>query len=246
MNDFLMILIEAMKTVDGNRGSFDHVEELVLDHKIKQKLSQNPQDQTIKQVANSTKLSRQEINSINQTTLMKFKLMRIRSKMSFQAFIKKQTILENIMQSILDTYDLLIKLGEKKETQKMKQMNDRGIFDSIMKDSLLSALRTVIKNNIEQKENQELMNKLTSEETLAYLFKSKQKLVYSKDKLGQKQIKMINHGQIMNNVKRIKALLNKDTAFDIFQDLNIAGDKDKTIDYQKLINYKNNRLYKQN
>lgn len=58
--------------------------------------------------------------------------------------------------------------------------------------------------------------KLHAEQTLAYLFKSKQKLVYSKDKLGQKQVKMINHGQIINNVKRIKALINKDTAFDIF------------------------------
>lgn len=48
----------------------------------------------------------------------------------------------------------------------------------------------------------------------------------------------------MNNVKRIKALLNKDTAFDIFQDLNFA--QEKTIDYSKLINYKNNRLYKSN
>lgn len=42
---------------------------------------------------------------------------------------------------------------------------------------------------------------------------------------------MINHGQVLNNVKRIKALLNKDTAFDIFHDLNFATDKDKTIDY---------------
>lgn len=49
MNDFLMILIDAMKTVDGNRGSFEHVEEQVLDHKIKLRISsQNPQDQTIK------------------------------------------------------------------------------------------------------------------------------------------------------------------------------------------------------
>lgn len=42
---------------------------------------------------------------------------------------------------------------------------------------------------------------------------------------------MINHDQIMNNVKRIKALLNKDTAFDIFQDINFEAEKDKTIDY---------------
>lgn len=47
---------------------------------------------------------------------MKFKLMRIRSKMSFQAFMKKQTVPENIMQCILDTYNFLVKLGEYKET----------------------------------------------------------------------------------------------------------------------------------
>lgn len=99
----------------------------------------------------------------------------------------------------------------------MQQMNDKHVFDSIMKDSLLAALRIVIKVNVHEKENnQDLMSKLAAEETLAYLFKSKQKLVYSKDRLGQKQIKMINQDQIMSNVKRIKALLNKDTAFDIF------------------------------
>ena len=35
MDDFLMVLIDAMKTVDGDRGSFLKVEEKVLDHKIK-------------------------------------------------------------------------------------------------------------------------------------------------------------------------------------------------------------------
>lgn len=84
---------------------------------------------------------------------MKFKLMRIRSKISFQAFIKKQTIAENLMQSILDTYDLVIKLGERVETTKMQQMNDKNIFEQIIKDSLLAALRIVIKVNIEQKDN---------------------------------------------------------------------------------------------
>jgi hypothetical protein len=84
---------------------------------------------------------------------MKFKLMRIRSKISYQAFIKKQTIAENLMQSVLDTYDLVIKLGERKESTKMQQMNDKNIFEQIIKDSLLAALRIVIKVNIEQKDN---------------------------------------------------------------------------------------------
>ena len=52
-------------------------------------------------------------------------------------------------------------------------MNDKNIFEQIIKDSLLAALRIVIKVNIEQKDNQSIMNKLAAEETLAYLFKSK-------------------------------------------------------------------------
>lgn len=65
MNDLLMILIDAMKTVDGNRGSYNQVEERVLDHKIKLRLSQNVCDASIKQISSSTKLSKQDINSIN-------------------------------------------------------------------------------------------------------------------------------------------------------------------------------------
>lgn len=74
-----------METVDGNRGSFNTIEEQIIDHKVKLKLSQN---QSIAKIRENTFLNRQEINSINQTTLMKFKLMRIRSKISFSAFIK--------------------------------------------------------------------------------------------------------------------------------------------------------------
>ena len=97
MDDFLMVLIDAMETVDGNRGSYKVVEEMVLDQKIKLRVSQDPYKRSIKQLTNSTRLNVHEENSINQTTLMKFKLMRIRSKISFQAFLKKQTIAENLM-----------------------------------------------------------------------------------------------------------------------------------------------------
>jgi hypothetical protein len=38
MNDLLMVLISAMETVDGNRGSFQTIEELIIDNKVKLKL----------------------------------------------------------------------------------------------------------------------------------------------------------------------------------------------------------------
>lgn len=67
----------------------------------------------------------------------------------------------------------------------MKIMNDRDIFDSIIKDSLLSSLRTIIKINLQNtEEGEEYKDKLNSEQTLAYLFKSRKKLVYSKDSMG--------------------------------------------------------------
>ena len=48
MDDFLMVLIEAMETVDGNRGSYKVVEEMALDQKIKLRVSQDPYKRSIK------------------------------------------------------------------------------------------------------------------------------------------------------------------------------------------------------
>lgn len=79
----------------------------------------------------------------------------------------------------------MINLDEIKEDSKMKIMGDRDIFDSILKDSLLAALRTIIKINLENTEDGlQFKEKLNAEQTLAYLFKSRQKLVYSKDNMG--------------------------------------------------------------
>lgn len=36
-----MVLIDAMETVDGNRGSYQVIEERVIDHKVKLKLNAN-------------------------------------------------------------------------------------------------------------------------------------------------------------------------------------------------------------
>ena len=89
----------------------------------------------------------------------------------------------------------MVKIDEIKESPKIKIMNEPAIFDSILKDSLLTALRTIIKINIDDfEESKKIREKLNQEQTLAFLFKCRQKLVYSKDKLGLKSIKMINQG----------------------------------------------------
>ena len=41
MNDLLMVLISAMETVDGNRGSFHTIEDIVIENKVMLKLVQN-------------------------------------------------------------------------------------------------------------------------------------------------------------------------------------------------------------
>ena len=47
-----------------------------------------------------------------RTTLFKYKLMRIRAKIGFEAFRKKQTILELMLNRIMESYGELLKLGE--------------------------------------------------------------------------------------------------------------------------------------
>jgi hypothetical protein len=99
MDDFLMILVDSLRTVDGNRGSQNLVEQVIL--KQKQDMKNDGQDVRVI-------LTPKDKNSIFQSTLTKFKILRIRSKISLMAFLKNKSINEMILEQILATYDILL------------------------------------------------------------------------------------------------------------------------------------------
>jgi hypothetical protein len=47
-----------------------------------------------------------------RTTLFRFKLLRVRSKISFEAFLKKKTVHEMLLTQIMQSYSDLLKTGE--------------------------------------------------------------------------------------------------------------------------------------
>lgn len=83
-----MILIDHLKTVNGVKGSQNHVENAILIQKKALKESQKDL---------KVHITSDEKNKIYQATLMKFKILKIRSKISLMAFEKNKSVSELIL-----------------------------------------------------------------------------------------------------------------------------------------------------
>jgi hypothetical protein len=84
-----------------------------------------------------------ENNKIYQTTLMKFKLMRFRCKISFSAFMKNKTISELFFEQILASYDLMVASGEIIETNMQSLLSSSLFFDRVCYHSLRETIKTM-------------------------------------------------------------------------------------------------------
>ena len=93
MDDFLKIVVFSMNTYDGNANSADHVKhfaETTINWK-----RETTENKILKKggfhvhYTEPYQLSEDEKYSIYRTTLLKYKILRIRSKISYMAFLKK-------------------------------------------------------------------------------------------------------------------------------------------------------------
>lgn len=87
MDEFIMIIVKHMNTLDGHKDSAEPF-------KVKQKLT------------------KQHKYPLIRSTVLKYKLMRIRCKISFMAMLQMKTIPELIISQIKNTYYDLVKLKE--------------------------------------------------------------------------------------------------------------------------------------
>lgn len=95
MNDFLTLVIRSMETVDGGANSQAVVEKKIKEYKVKQMIVQRKSKfYNLESLQSKAQVSPHEKDSIQRATLFKFKLMRIRSKISFAAFLRNMTIPE--------------------------------------------------------------------------------------------------------------------------------------------------------
>lgn len=99
MNDLLELLIDALNTTNGFRDSANNIKQQMHEQKYKReikrqiRLQQRKDMKKIKfldkeQIWTRTRLTKEELNKIKKTTLTKYKIMRVRAKISFIAFQK--------------------------------------------------------------------------------------------------------------------------------------------------------------
>ena len=112
MNDLLNFLIEAINTVDGNRDSANKVYNAIRDEKIKGELEKKTKMSSAKK---KTWMSNPQVQrkyapkpierlSVMKTTSFRYKLLRIRSKLGFEAFRQKKTVQELLLSQIMASY----------------------------------------------------------------------------------------------------------------------------------------------
>lgn len=120
MDDLLEVLIDALDTVDGNKGSANVIYKIIQQEKMKNELIKRDQYNPKKvrawsknpAIMDKFMPNKAERHSILKTTLIKYKIMRFRSKISYMAFKKKRTINELFLLQIQSTYSMLIKNRE--------------------------------------------------------------------------------------------------------------------------------------
>ena len=107
MQNFLQFLMYKTKSVDGIPGSLNKWIKVFTTKKDASKKGQNKMIRTFSMFKNNDNMSQSEKDKIADLTkdlyrqaFKKFKLLRIRMKISYEAFIKENTILELFMRAI--------------------------------------------------------------------------------------------------------------------------------------------------
>lgn len=110
-----MILIDAMETIDGNKGSRNKLEKKIIKEKNRLnsiRISKLNIRTGAKDLMEPATLTEQDKVQIFQKTLFKFKLMKIRAKIGFIAFKQNKTINELLLNQIKQSYLELVKNRE--------------------------------------------------------------------------------------------------------------------------------------
>ena len=124
MLKFLMILIDCLDTIDGNRGTRTAVTEALL--------RQNKSSDA------------EKINhNLMRKTLLKYKIIKLRSKISYISFINSCTITELFLKQIISSYYGLLytkQIKEENYTEEYYRIVD-GFKDSNLKNSFVFLIR---------------------------------------------------------------------------------------------------------
>jgi hypothetical protein len=138
MDNFLRILIHELNTVDGHRDSAKQLKETLTKQQFRQikehKLLHKKQPQDSKSILEQVNLM------VLKQVLLKYKIMRIRSKISFSALKRRMAVKELIIRQILDSY---ISLNRGKNQQIQLAQNE---FKILQENQYRGSLNFIVKS----------------------------------------------------------------------------------------------------
>lgn len=158
MDDFIKILIFHLNTTDNIQDSANfirqHIEQVKLanDKRLRFKVSNYPETTKI--------LSEQEKFKIQMTTVFKYKLMKIRSKISFIARKLRMTISEMILNQIHTSYMFLIKHSEIQKNKYDEYISRDDIFEKFLGSGSSSIFRFIMHINAHCSSNKDDQKRL--------------------------------------------------------------------------------------
>jgi len=114
-----------------------------------------------------------------KTTVMKYKIMRIRAKISFMAFHQNITIQELVVKQIMQSN---LEIAEQMNNQSiLKGLNkiEQG-FHTLMKCDMSQTLKVLMRINAEKSDDKYFINIIKQDEAISDLFKKSEKIKVKK------------------------------------------------------------------
>lgn len=145
-NILLKYLIVKLRTVDGTRGSADKILALMQKQGEAKFMKQSGKRFVSESV-------RHKIKQTNEHTLfrkvyLKYIIMKVRSKISYSAFVKRLTVPELIVRTIYNTYLKFLESGGIPQPSQEEQNRHDKVFDDLDNEALDGFIRSIVQFNL--------------------------------------------------------------------------------------------------
>ena len=188
MTDFIRVLIHNLDTLNGIRGTLGQY------YKMEAKL---------KGLKNKPLGTERRLKAV-RGMCFKYTLMKIRNKISYMAFLKRNTVQELLCNAILNSFNELVKWKEVTPRKMDMVFDDEDVFANIKQKSITNVLKLVMKiNSMNFKENWNIADELELDRAREYIFNNKKDVVYIRKKNGRMEVKEIDHARNMQTIAQI-------------------------------------------
>ena len=146
MNLLLKFLITKMRTLDGIKGSANKI----LDLMQKQGEAEFMQKSGKKFVSDSVRYQIKQTceHTLFRKVYLKYLIMRVRSKISYSAYVKRMTVPELLIRTIQNTHKLLIDQGSIPKPSQEEVDRHTKVYDDLNNEKLDGFIRCVVQFNL--------------------------------------------------------------------------------------------------